>query len=39
MHEAVAGWNGSLLRATRATPWLREHWIDRARADLGPGWA
>jgi hypothetical protein len=39
MHEAVAGWWGNPLRACRATPWLREHWIDRARADLGPDWA
>ena len=38
MPEAVAGYAGSLLRACRATPWLRDHWIDRARDDLGPGW-
>ncbi|RDC73390.1 glycosyl transferase [Rhodovulum sp. 12E13] len=39
MHEAVAGWWGSPLRACRAVPWLREHWIDRAARDLGAGWA
>ncbi len=39
MHEAVAGHLGNLLRACRATPWLRDHWIDRARADLGTDWA
>ncbi|EAR51608.1 Predicted glycosyltransferase [Oceanicola granulosus HTCC2516] len=39
MDEAVAGWHGSLLRYTRPVPWLREHWIERARADLGARWA
>ena len=39
MHEAVAGWWGNPLRACRAVPWLREHWIGRAADDLGPGWA
>ncbi|QDC10165.1 glycosyl transferase [Oceanicola sp. D3] len=39
MHEAVAGYSGSWLRACRPTPWLADHWIDRARDDLGPEWA
>lgn len=39
MHEAVAGWAGSALRACRAVPWLKEHWIDRTAEDLGPRWA
>ncbi len=39
MDEVVAGYRGSLLRWCRATPWLKEHWIDRARADLGEDWA
>ncbi|KAA9005644.1 glycosyl transferase [Histidinibacterium aquaticum] len=39
MPEAVEGYSGSLLRYARPVPWLREHWIDRARADLGAEWA
>ncbi len=39
MHEAVEGYSGSWLRYCRPTPWLAEHWIDRAREDLGPEWA
>lgn len=39
MHEAVEGYSGSWLRACRPTPWLEEHWITRARADLGADWA
>jgi len=39
MPEAVAGYRGSWLRYTRAVPWLKEHWIDQARADLGADWA
>jgi hypothetical protein len=39
MHEAVAGWRGNPLRACRAVPWLADHWIERARADLGDRWA
>ena len=39
MDEAVEGWWGNPLRACRAVPWLRDHWIDRARADLGAEWA
>jgi hypothetical protein len=39
MPEAVEGYRGSLLRWSRPCGWLREHWIDRARADLGPEWS
>lgn len=39
MPEAVEGYRGSLLRRSLPCAWLKEHWIDRARADLGPGWA
>jgi len=39
MPEAVGGYTGSLLRRARPVAWLREHWIDRARADLGDRWA
>ncbi|SFE62897.1 glycosyl transferase [Roseivivax sediminis] len=39
MPEAIEGYSGSLIRRSRPCGWLREHWIDRARADLGPDWA
>lgn len=39
MHEAVEGYSGSLLRYCKPTPWLKDHWIDRARDDLGAQWA
>ncbi|MDF1871311.1 glycosyl transferase [Vannielia sp.] len=39
MHEAVEGYSGSWLRACKPTPWLKDHWIDRARDDLGAAWA
>ncbi len=39
MPEAVTGYRGSLLRWSRPCAWLQEHWIDRARADLGADWA
>ena len=39
MPEAVSGYSGSILRYARPVPWLREHWIERARADLGRDWA
>ncbi len=39
MPEAVEGYHGSLLRRSRPCPWLRDHWIDRARDDLGADWA
>lgn len=39
MTEAVDGHRGSLLRWSRPCSWLREHWIDRARIDLGADWA
>ena len=38
MPEAVEGYRGSWLRWSRPCGWLREHWIDRARADLGGDW-
>lgn len=38
MDEAVAGYRGSLIRYARPTPWLQEHWIDRAKSDLGERW-
>jgi len=39
MPEAVAGFRGSIVRACPPTGWLRDYWIDRAEADLGPDWA
>lgn len=38
MSEAVEGYHGSIIRHTRPCSWLREHWIDRAREDLGGDW-
>lgn len=35
MPEAIAGYTGSLIRYSRPCGWLKEHWIDRSRADLG----
>ncbi|SLN43656.1 hypothetical protein ROJ8625_02170 [Roseivivax jejudonensis] len=39
MSEAVDGYNASLIRRSKPCAWLRAHWIDAARDDLGPGWA
>ncbi|MEM8981130.1 MAG: glycosyl transferase [Pseudomonadota bacterium] len=39
MPEAVQGYRGSWLRASRPCAWLEDHWITRARQDLGEDWA
>ncbi|WP_116597259.1 glycosyl transferase [Primorskyibacter marinus] len=39
MSEAVTGYNGSWIRHSRPCAWLKDHWIDRAKADLGRDWA
>ena len=39
MSEAVEGYRGSLLRWSKAAPWLKEHWITRAVEDLGSSYA
>ncbi|MFP7571611.1 glycosyl transferase [Marivita sp. S2033] len=39
MPEAIAGYHKSLIRYARPTHWLQDHWVDRARADLGDRWA
>lgn len=39
MTDALEGWTGSVIRRSKPCGWLREHWIDRARADLGGTWA
>ena len=38
MTEAVDGFDGGLFRHTEPCAWLRDHWITRAQADLGPEW-
>lgn len=40
MPEAVAGYRSwsAPNRTCRPARWLREHWIDRARDDLGAQW-
>ena len=39
MTEAIDGYPGWFHRHSRPCDWLQEHWIDRARADLGANWA
>ncbi|MGR3378515.1 glycosyl transferase [Salipiger abyssi] len=39
MTEALDGYNGSVIRHSKPCDWLREHWIERAVADLGTDWA
>ncbi len=39
MTDALEGWNGSLIRHSKPCDWLRDHWIVRAQADLGPEYA
>ncbi|MDU8911080.1 glycosyl transferase [Aestuariicoccus sp. MJ-SS9] len=39
MPEAVSGYSGSLIRRSKPCGWLRDHWIERARVDLGESWA
>ncbi|ETX29258.1 hypothetical protein [Roseivivax isoporae] len=39
MPEAIEGYTRSLVRRSAPCGWLAEHWVDRARADLGPDWA
>lgn len=38
MTEAVDGFHYSWVRHAPACDWLRSHWIDKARADLGAEW-
>ena len=38
MPEAVAGFHRSVFRHSLPCAWLREHWIDRTRDDLGGTW-
>jgi hypothetical protein len=38
MRAAVEGYHGSIFRHALPCSWLREHWIDRAREDLGAEW-
>ncbi|PYG29888.1 glycosyl transferase [Pelagimonas varians] len=39
MPEAIEGYSGSFIRRAKPCDWLQDHWVDRARADLGPDWA
>lgn len=39
MTDAVAGYRGSFIRHSKPCAWLADHWIARARADLGGDWA
>ncbi|MFZ7089597.1 glycosyl transferase [Primorskyibacter sp. 2E233] len=39
MTDALDGWKGSFIRYSKPCDWLREHWIDRSKADLGDAWA
>jgi len=37
--EAVTGYPGFLHRHSRPCSWMKDHWIDRAKADLGDAFA
>lgn len=37
--EAVTGYPGWLHRHSRPCAWMKDHWIDRAKADLGDAYA
>ncbi len=39
MTDALTGYSGSLIRYAKPCAWLQEHWIDRAKADLGSSYA
>lgn len=39
MTDALEGYSGSLIRYSKPCDWLKEHWIERSRADLGAAWA
>lgn len=39
MTEAIKGYRGSMLRWSRPSEWLIEHWITRAKEDLGYSFA
>lgn len=39
MTDAIEGYKGSFIRYAKPAPWLQEHWIDRAKADLGEAYA
>lgn len=38
MPEAIAGYSRSFIRRAAPCKWLEDHWIGRARADLGESW-
>ncbi|MFY0621987.1 MAG: glycosyl transferase [Pelagimonas sp.] len=39
MPEAIEGYTRSVIRRAKPTGWLQDHWVDRAKADLGDDWA
>ena len=39
MTDAIDGYTGSLIRYAKPCAWLQEHWIDRAKTDLGVNFA
>ncbi len=39
MPQALAGYNASFIRHAKPCDWLEEHWITRARSDLGEQWS
>jgi len=39
MPEAIEGYTKSVIRRAKPTGWLQDHWVDRAKADLGDDWA
>ena len=39
MTDALQGYTGSFIRYAKPCDWLDDHWIARAKADLGAQWA
>jgi len=39
MTDAITGYTGSFIRYAKPASWLQDHWIDRAKADLGDDYA
>lgn len=38
MPDAIDGYSGSFIRHSKPCEWLKDHWIDRTLADLGPAY-
>ena len=39
MSDALTGYTGQIIRYAKPCAWLQDHWIDRAKADLGSDYA